>query len=103
MIVHRSQRDAGKAGIEDVIEADDGVVPGELDVVLGKSVDDAHGHHIVDGDEGRIGAGEQLRPLGHGPPDAVADVVARRMLESRPAPVPPLGDDPAGRSAPSAM
>ena len=54
MIVHRSQRDAGKAGIEDVIEADDGVVPGDLDVVLGKSVDDAHGHHIVDGDEGRI-------------------------------------------------
>ena len=80
MIVHRGQRDAGKAGVENVIEADDGVVPGELGVVLGKSVDDAHGHHIVDGDEGRIGAREQLRPLGHGPPDAVADVVARRML-----------------------
>ena len=91
-----SQRDVGKAGIEDVIEvtmesSSRGRCAGEV------ALDDwRHGHHIVD-DEGRIGAGEQLRPLGHG-----SDVVARRMLD-----LVRLryhhSDTSAGRSAPSAM
>ena len=90
-LVHGGERDVGEAGREDVVEADHGHVPGDIDAAGGERPHHADGHLVVGADDGvgeqravRAGVGQQphrrLLAAVHGEPAAVgADQLGARV------------------------